>query len=249
VRALPGGVPRDEGYPNESRAAAPSPGVACCTTREAAKCESLDALAAGATLVHSSPRPTCVPPDRLKEAPRSTTSTALRARRRHAGSGACGLRRAIEMRAWSESGTRKRSRRLGRMANAGAGRAPQAGTGRPRFNGKEQHPWRLPVQLRVASIAPGTRRARGLSALKLDLYFENGIMSIPRIFAGRNTLRFQLRDAARLRDRSKSSTVPDFLGNPDCTAPASSRGFSRQSGGMDRGRGGIAPLRLSRIAY
>jgi hypothetical protein len=35
--------------------------------------------------------------------------------------------------------------------------------------------------------------------LKMKLYFENGIMSIPPLFAGRNTLRFRIADAAALQ--------------------------------------------------
>jgi len=41
--------------------------------------------------------------------------------------------------------------------------------------------------------------AAGLTALKLVLYFENGIMSIPQIFAGRNTIHFKVHDAASLK--------------------------------------------------
>ena len=38
-----------------------------------------------------------------------------------------------------------------------------------------------------------------MSRFGLDLYFENGIMSIPQIFAGTNTIDFSLRNAAELR--------------------------------------------------
>jgi len=37
--------------------------------------------------------------------------------------------------------------------------------------------------------------ARSLRALELEAYFENGIMSIPQIFSGRNKMHFQVRDA------------------------------------------------------
>ena len=40
--------------------------------------------------------------------------------------------------------------------------------------------------------------ARSLKALELEVYFENGIMSIPQIFAGRNTIHFKVRDAAAI---------------------------------------------------
>jgi len=73
--------------------------------------------------------------------------------------------------------------------------------GRPRFNGKDNSihgAYRF--QLRV-TVAPDAARKTpaGLAALQMQLFFENGIMSIPQIFSGRNTLRFQVRDSARLR--------------------------------------------------
>jgi hypothetical protein len=40
--------------------------------------------------------------------------------------------------------------------------------------------------------------ASGLSALQLVAYFENGIMSIPQIFEGRNTVRFKVNDSSKL---------------------------------------------------
>ncbi len=51
-------------------------------------------------------------------------------------------------------------------------------------------------QLRVK----GPARAR----VKLKLYFENGIMSIPPLFAGRNTVRFQVADASTVPSRGLS---------------------------------------------
>jgi hypothetical protein len=72
--------------------------------------------------------------------------------------------------------------------------------GRPRFNGKDNSihgVYRFQVRVAVDTDAVRTAPA-GLSALRLDLYFENGIMSIPQIFAGRNVMRFRVRDAASL---------------------------------------------------
>jgi hypothetical protein len=73
--------------------------------------------------------------------------------------------------------------------------------GRPRFNGKDvsiHGVYRFQVRV---SVAPDNRRTSpaGLSALSLRVYFENGIMALPQIFAGSNTLHFKLRDAAKLR--------------------------------------------------
>ncbi|MFB3825953.1 MAG: hypothetical protein ACE15B_04255 [Bryobacteraceae bacterium] len=73
--------------------------------------------------------------------------------------------------------------------------------GRPRFNGKDvsiHGVYRFQLRLAVGADAARTAPA-GLSALRLDLFFENGIMSIPQIFAGRNAMRFRVRDAASLR--------------------------------------------------
>jgi len=41
--------------------------------------------------------------------------------------------------------------------------------------------------------------AASLTALKLELYFENGIMSIPQIFAGRNIIHFKVHDVASIK--------------------------------------------------
>jgi hypothetical protein len=73
--------------------------------------------------------------------------------------------------------------------------------GRPRFNGQDvsiHGAYRF--QLRLA-VEPRTGRAAppGLDAFKLALHFENGIMSIPQIFAGSNTVRFRVRDSSLLR--------------------------------------------------
>jgi hypothetical protein len=40
----------------------------------------------------------------------------------------------------------------------------------------------------------------GLNALRLRLTFENGIMSLPRIFAGRNRIHFRLRESDEIRE-------------------------------------------------
>jgi hypothetical protein len=40
--------------------------------------------------------------------------------------------------------------------------------------------------------------AASLKTLHLEAYFENGIMSIPQIFSGRNTIRFKVRDSASI---------------------------------------------------
>ena len=55
-------------------------------------------------------------------------------------------------------------------------------------------------QLRF-SIAPNAARNAnaGLKSLKLETAFENGIMSIPRIIAGKNTVHFKVADAANVK--------------------------------------------------
>jgi hypothetical protein len=64
--------------------------------------------------------------------------------------------------------------------------------GRPRFNGQDSSIHGLyRFQLRIRS------RARP-SAFSLRLLFENGIMSIPPLFAGRNQLRFRVADSSAL---------------------------------------------------
>ena len=39
----------------------------------------------------------------------------------------------------------------------------------------------------------------GLKSLRLEAWFENGIMSIPRIARGENTVHFKVRDASAVR--------------------------------------------------
>ncbi len=76
----------------------------------------------------------------------------------------------------------------------------KAELGRPRFNGKDvsiHGVYRFQIRLNVKGGA--ARSVAGLSAFKLRLDFENGIMSIPPLFAGKNDLRFELADAGSLR--------------------------------------------------
>ena len=73
--------------------------------------------------------------------------------------------------------------------------------GRPRFNERDvsiHGVYRFQVRVSVKP-RPGRQSMPGLNALALELYFENGIMSLPQIFAGRNTIHFKLQDAAALR--------------------------------------------------
>jgi hypothetical protein len=72
--------------------------------------------------------------------------------------------------------------------------------GKERFNGKDvsiHGTYRF--QLRF-SIAPNTARKTdvGLKILRLETAFENGIMSIPRLVAGKNTIRFKIVDATKI---------------------------------------------------
>src|SRR4030095_9858755 len=55
-------------------------------------------------------------------------------------------------------------------------------------------------QLRF-SIAPNAARKAdpGLNSLKLETAFEKGIMSIPRMTAGKNTIHFKVADAANVK--------------------------------------------------
>lgn len=73
--------------------------------------------------------------------------------------------------------------------------------GRPRFNGKDKSIHGVyRFQLRVVVSADAARKIpAGLTGLKMELFFENGIMSIPQIFAGHNTVRFKVRDGASMR--------------------------------------------------
>jgi hypothetical protein len=78
--------------------------------------------------------------------------------------------------------------------------------GRERFNGRDvslHGVYRFQVRVKTASLggsAPKGSRgaAAGLSALQLEAYFENGVMSIPQIFEGRNTIRFKLNGSSKV---------------------------------------------------
>lgn len=78
--------------------------------------------------------------------------------------------------------------------------ARQAELGKPRFNGRDASIHGVyHFQLRVKVQSAGARKSpAGLTALSVKLYFENGIMSIPPLFAGRNSLRFRLADPSAL---------------------------------------------------
>jgi hypothetical protein len=85
------------------------------------------------------------------------------------------------------------------LASGSGGTTAQLG--RPRYNGKEVSiDGKYQFQLRVSISADAHRTAAaGLNSLRLELLFENGIMSIPQIFAGANTVDFRLKDADRLK--------------------------------------------------
>lgn len=63
--------------------------------------------------------------------------------------------------------------------------------GRARFDGK-----RASVH---GTYRVQFRAARSVRSLRVELDFENGIMSIPQIFAGANTVHFKVRDASKIR--------------------------------------------------
>jgi hypothetical protein len=63
--------------------------------------------------------------------------------------------------------------------------------GRERFNGQSVGIHGV-YRFQLRATPPGGSRVR------LEAFFENGIMSIPQIFAGRNTIRFKVRDSARI---------------------------------------------------
>jgi hypothetical protein len=73
--------------------------------------------------------------------------------------------------------------------------------GKERFNGKDisvHGTYRFQLRFSVAPNAARTADA-GLARLKLEADFENGIMSIPRISAGKNTVHFKVADAASVK--------------------------------------------------
>ncbi len=82
--------------------------------------------------------------------------------------------RTLEPKAASESETERWS-----------GWSPVGGHALPQIHGV----YRLQLRSRAGKLHP----------LRLEMYFETGIMSIPQIFAGRNTINFKVRDAAAIR--------------------------------------------------
>jgi hypothetical protein len=73
--------------------------------------------------------------------------------------------------------------------------------GRPRYNGTDvsiDGKYRFQLRVSVSTDAYRTAPA-GLKSLRLELLFENGIMSIPQIVAGANAIDFRLKDADRLQ--------------------------------------------------
>jgi hypothetical protein len=78
--------------------------------------------------------------------------------------------------------------------------AKAAELGRPRFNGRDvsiHGVYRFQLRVTVAE-SPKHKAPAGLSAVSLKLWFENGIMSIPPLFAGRNQLRLRTIDSSAL---------------------------------------------------
>jgi hypothetical protein len=76
-----------------------------------------------------------------------------------------------------------------------------ASLGRSRFNGKDisvHGVYRFQIRL---SISPNANRKGevGLQSLSLDVYFENGIMSIPQIIDGVNAIHFKVTDSSKIR--------------------------------------------------
>lgn len=74
------------------------------------------------------------------------------------------------------------------------------GLGRERYNGKDigiHGVYRFQIRL---SLGPNAARRQevGLKDLRLEAYFENGIISIPRIIDGTNTIRFKVDKAAKV---------------------------------------------------
>lgn len=198
-------VPAGEGYPEEvagGRTIGQAYGVIRYQPALASPAY-LDALAPGATLVHSAAAPYLRPADLASggeavfdiRSPYVLVDGSLSAAL--AGEGAELAIRALQPKprtaaepdSWTEWQT------------LGGGRGTQAvELGRPRFNGRDvsiHGVYRFQLRVRVAPAA-GRKSPAGLSALSLRLYFENGIMSIPPLFADRNTLRMRVAGGAAL---------------------------------------------------
>lgn len=202
-RALPylAAVPRGEGYPADL-AGGRTIGQAWGELRyqpRLGSAELLDSVGPGATLVHSAAAPHLRPRavgdggEAVLDlyCPYVLVNGTLRAKL--AGSGA-----RIEMRTLapkpSSAGEPDRWSEWQTVAEGAGEHAAELG--RARFNGSQvsiHGRYRLQLRVSVAAEAGRTSPA-GLSALALRLTFENGIMSIPRIFAGRNTVRFRVRE-------------------------------------------------------
>jgi hypothetical protein len=103
--------------------------------------------------------------------------------------------------------------------------------GRSRFDSKHvsiHGVYRFQIRCAVRPN-PARKAEAGLRALSMESYFENGIMSIPRITAGENSIQFKVRDASLLsapvkvtynyqtvagrRRHEKVLTRGDFRGN------------------------------------
>ena len=65
--------------------------------------------------------------------------------------------------------------------------------------GKDTVHGKYRFQLRVKAYAAPDPRGAGLEALKFKCYFENGIMSIPRLTPGKNTITFKVSDQEALK--------------------------------------------------
>jgi hypothetical protein len=81
------------------------------------------------------------------------------------------------------------------------GESFRAELGRPRFNGRSvsiHGAYRFQIRFSFASNPERTGEV-GLKFLRLETWFENGLMSIPRLVAGRNVIRFKLKDASALK--------------------------------------------------
>ncbi len=70
----------------------------------------------------------------------------------------------------------------------------QAAKGKPSLHGV----YRFQVRVTVKKN-PSAGIATGLKSLRFTSHFENGIMSIPRIFEGKNRIRFKVADAANVQ--------------------------------------------------
>ncbi len=204
VKAYLTTVPETEGYPKEL-AGGRSIGQAYGVIEYKPKLEDaayLDAVDAGATLVHASAAPYLRPKQAADGGEAvfdvrspfvlvdGTLSTVL------AGGAEIAIRtlapktrNASEPDHWS----------AWQPLFAGEG-TRAAELGRPRFNGRDvsiHGVYRFQLRVKVKEDA-GRKTAAGMSAISLKLYFENGIMSIPPLFAGKNTMRLRVADAAAL---------------------------------------------------